>query len=161
MLSLLKGIFCGRENVSSRTMQAAKTLCEISGWSLTNLKIHKMLYIANRVFYGRHGRQLVDSSFEAWDYGPVLPDVYQECKMYGSKPVREAFLLSRSFGDGEEMDMLREAYSILKSKTGGQLVSMTHSDNGAWARVYRPGIRGIVIPDEFIKEEYDAIKSRN
>ncbi len=138
------------------TLKAAKTLCEISDWSLTNLKLQKILYVANRVHLGRTGQQLVDSPFEAWDFGPVSPEVYKECKMYGNKPIRHGFLLVNSHKQGPEYDILSEVYEILKDKTGGQLVNMTHRNGGAWASVYKPGAKGIIIPKELIEEEYNA-----
>lgn len=141
-----------------KTLKAAKTLCELSDWSLSNLRLQKILYIANRVHLGRSGKQLVDSPFEAWDYGPVSPEVYKECKMYGSKPVKHGFLLVNSYKEGEEYERLSEAYSILKDISGGQLVNMTHANGGAWAQVYRPGVKGIKIPVELIEEEFNAVR---
>lgn len=53
--------------------EAAKKICELSNWTLCNLKLQKLLYLCQLVHLGRHSIPLMDEIFEAWDYGPVLP----------------------------------------------------------------------------------------
>jgi uncharacterized phage-associated protein len=93
--------------------------------------------------------------FEAWDYGPVIPAVYRECKAYGNGPVRQAFLLSRPFEAGtDERSIIEEVYNVLKDKSAAQLVAMTHIRNGAWANSYMSGHTGMIISDQEIRNEY-------
>lgn len=143
--------------MTTSSKRAAKTLCEISGWSLTNLQIQKILYLANRAYLGRYNTPLIEEDFEAWDYGPVLPDIYRECNVFGNKPVWSAFFGVKPYENDEKRALLEEAYEKLKNKTGGQLVSMTHRDDGAWEKVYEPGAVGIKIPRSLIEEEYEQI----
>lgn len=141
-----------------KSMRAAKTLCELSEWSLTNLEVQKILYLANRSYLGRTGNQLVDHPFEAWDYGPVLPPVYHECKMYGNKPVKGGFYSYQSLSEGPEKEAILSAYEALKNKTGAELVALTHQPGGAWSRVYSPGTKKQTISVNLIGEEYDALE---
>mgnify|MGYP006283548483 CR=1 FL=1 len=70
-------------------LSAAKRLAARSGWTLSNLELQKILYLAHMVHLGRtDGAPLVHGLFEAWDYGPVHPDLYHRVKIFGSSPVK-------------------------------------------------------------------------
>ncbi|RWO77206.1 type II toxin-antitoxin system antitoxin SocA domain-containing protein [Mesorhizobium sp.] len=62
-------------------LSAAKHLAKQSGWSLSNLELQKILYLAHMFYLGRTGEPLVSGHFEAWDYGPVHPDLYHRVKV--------------------------------------------------------------------------------
>jgi hypothetical protein len=123
--------------MAARVDSVAKYICAKSGWTVSNLQLQKLLYMAQMVHMGRNGgRRLFDGTFQAWDYGPVEPNVYHKLKRYGSSPVGDAFFDALSFEDGE-------------------LVDITHWPSGAWAKVYVPKAKSIVIPDAAIAEEYN------
>ena len=133
---------------------AARKLCERSDWMLTNLELQKMLYLAQMVFMGQNnGERLFNGIFEAWDYGPVVPDVYSQVRAFGSAPIKNVFHVAGSISDDARRTMLEQAYDQLSTKTAGQLVNITHWSKGAWAKNYRPGVKGIIIPDEDILRE--------
>ncbi|WP_209018555.1 Panacea domain-containing protein [Endobacterium cereale] len=133
---------------------AAKHLCEISGWRLSNLQLQKLLYLADMNFVGATGERLVDEDFEAWDYGPVLPSLYHRCKSFGSKSVPDVFWGVGSIAGRPEAEMLDTAWENLKSQSPGQLVENTHWDQGAWAKRYVPGAKGVKIATGDMIEEY-------
>jgi len=135
-------------------LAAARHMCRRSDWTLTNLEIQKMLYLAQMMYLGKNRERLLNSSFEAWDYGPVIPAVYGQVKTFGSGPIRNIFHGVGDVRDEDRATMLDEAYDQLSQKTAGQLVNITHWSGGAWARNYRPGVKGIVIPDAHILDEY-------
>ncbi len=140
---------------------AAKYICDRGNWSVTNLQLHKIMYIAHMIHMGQHsGARLINSSFEAWDYGPVEPHIYHKVKMFGSNPVENVFYFVRDVSSCAETATLDEACSKLLAKKPGELVAMTHWDKGAWARNYRPGVRGIKIPDADILAEYAALYNK-
>lgn len=136
-------------------LTAARHMCERSDWSLTNLKLQKMLYLAQMMHLGSTGERLLNGSFEAWDYGPVLPSVYSEVKAFGGGAIRYMFG-GGTVSDDERAEFLADAYAQLSQRTAGQLVNITHWSGGAWAKNYRPGAKGIVIPDADIIQEYQA-----
>lgn len=137
-------------------LTAARYMCERSEWTLTNLKLQKMLYLAQMLYMGEHHERLLNGTFEAWDYGPVLPEVYREVKPYGSGPIRSMFFGRAIVDDEDRKKTLDDAYDQLAPKTAGQLVNITHWSGGAWAKNYVAGSRGIAIPDADIIREYDA-----
>lgn len=138
------------------SLTAARYMCERSDWTLTNLKLQKMLYLAQMLHLGTTEERLLNGTFEAWDYGPVLPSVYKEVKTFGGGPIRYMYVGSDKIPDDQRRKMLDDAYVQLSQKTAGQLVNITHWSGGAWAKNYKSGARGIVIPDADIIAEYQA-----
>lgn len=139
-------------------LSAAKELARLSNWSLTNLQLQKILYLAHMVYmYQNEGAPLIVEGFQAWDYGPVQPSVYHRAKIYGAAPVGSIFLdVSNIDGDSKEAAILKQAYSELSGLTGGQLVHATHKKGGAWDKNYEPGRRNHPIPNDQILEEYKS-----
>lgn len=136
---------------------AARATCELRDWQVSNLEVQKILYLAHMVSLGRSGgaAPLINANFEAWDYGPVVPALYHRMKAFGSKPVRDVFQEYPLPGAGEpEVQILNEVSRDLRERTPGQLVAMTHWEEGAWAKHYAPSRRGTVIPNVDILEEY-------
>lgn len=134
---------------------AAKRLAERSGWTLTNLEIQKILYLAHMFYLGRTGGEpLVAGEFEAWDYGPVLPSLYHKIKIYGSEPVGNVFHSVPDIPSGAEAQIIDEAYDNLGKVGASRLVKATHRLGGAWDRHYRRGERHCVMPNADILAEY-------
>ena len=102
-----------------------------------------------------NGRPLVTEPFEAWDFGPVIPEVYHHVKGFGSGPIRNVFhWIDPVDQSSDEFATLKEAAEGTKFKSAAQLVANTHWHNGAWARVYKPRMAGVIIPNSIILEEY-------
>lgn len=119
---------------------AAKYICEAGNWRVTNLQLQKILYLAQMVHLGRTGRKLVDVEFEAWDYGPVAPELYHRMKGFGAEAIPEAVFWAAEAAIGsDEEATLRDACLSLIGKTGGELIRNTHWSGGAWSKKYIPG----------------------
>lgn len=137
-------------------LQAAKLACSTSGWTLTNLQLQKILYIAHMLHTGRHGEPLVgDEAFEAWGYGPVLPVVYQHASAFGDRPIKNVFHRVPDVPWGSpEHQIIVDAVERLSRMNPYRLVEITHEPVGAWHRNYFPGVKGIDIPQEDVMAEY-------
>jgi len=147
----------GQHLMPVSAISAAQKLCELSEWSLTNLKLQKSLYIAQMLHIGRYGveNSLLKDAFEAWDLGPVVPSLYHRVKIFGSLRIKNIFCDETESLDERAMECLEETFTATQGKTAAQLVAITHWEKGAWASHYEPNVRGIVIPNEDIKKEYD------
>ena len=76
-------------------MVAAKTLCEISDWSLSNVRLQKILYFAHRRFLGETGRPLVKGPFMRYPYGPVIEEIHRHVKkIWETCHIRRSFWCS-------------------------------------------------------------------
>jgi len=140
--------------MSVSVFSAARHLCDASAWTLSNLKLQKILYLAHMVHLGEHGGPLIHEGFEAWNYGPVSPDLYRRVKAFGSEPVRNVFHGYPAPPEGSAAAAMDEVYAQVGNWTAGQLVRVTHRKNGAWDKTYIPGALGIPIPDALILQEY-------
>jgi uncharacterized phage-associated protein len=133
----------------------ARTLGRLSGWSLSNLELQKIAYMAEMIYLGRTGgRRLINEDFEAWDNGPVVPELYHKAKAFGSRPVRDVFTAPELAPGTPEYQAVLDAYNLLRDRNPGQLVAMTHRRTGAWASRYTPGVKGVKIPKQLMLEEY-------
>lgn len=137
-------------------MSAARYLCDACDWKISNLELQKMLYIAQMLHLGATGKRLCDTTFEAWDYGPVSRELYGKVKAFGSNPIRDVFLGAPSVSDSLERDTLDAVARHFRSMSSAKLVAMTHWEKGAWYKNYQPGAKGIVIPDDDIIDEHRA-----
>lgn len=144
--------------MAARLDSVCKVICERGGWGVTNLQLQKMLYMTQMGYMGLHsGARLADAEFEAWDYGPVEPNLYRKVRMFGSSPVQNVFFQARPFKpDDERLEFIVNATDRLLKLRPGDLVDITHWSKGAWAKSYVPGTKGIKIPDKDILEEYNA-----
>ena len=143
-------------------LSAAKRLAHQSGWTLSNLELQKILYLAHMFYLGRNnGEPLVSGHFEAWDYGPVHPDLYHRVKVFGSDPVENIFHDVDEPENSPEQKILDEAFATLGNAGPGRLVNATHRVNGAWDKHYKPGARHCVIPNRDVLTEYRELDNAN
>src|SRR5262245_37828410 len=93
------------------TFSAARRICEIGRWSVTNLQLQKILYMAHMVHLGRPNTRalpLINDAFEAWDFGPVQPRLYHKVKIFGDRPIQDIFLSAPDLQPSTERDVLSE-----------------------------------------------------
>ena len=140
-------------------LSAAKYIGQLSSWSKTNLELQKIIYIAHMFHLGKHGSPLVYGNFEAWNLGPVHPELYRKTKIFGNKPVLDIFTVERLHNETIEAITLRNTFDEISGFSGSRLVAITHWEGGAWAKNYEPGY-GIEISNEEIIEEYEKRKER-
>lgn len=143
--------------MTTSIMQVARTLGGIANWSLSNLEMQKIAYIAEMIHLGRTGVPLIWEDWQAWDYGPVQPDLYHKAKVYGNSSVRDIFSAAPLSPATSEYRAIQDAYDSMQKMTPGQMVAVTHRPGGAWATHYRPNRRGVGIPKHDIKAEYATL----
>ncbi|MBQ2173756.1 MAG: DUF4065 domain-containing protein [Alphaproteobacteria bacterium] len=71
----------------------AKTVCELAGWNLSHLKLQKILYILQMFYLGENGKPLFYANFEAWDFGPVEPNLYKKLMNAGADNIPRWFFI--------------------------------------------------------------------
>lgn len=138
------------------TQAAAKKICQLGNWKVSNLKLQKILYLAHQVYLGRNnGEPMIDGMFEAWDYGPVVPSLYHDVKMFGKDAIQDVFFLAGDEEKSPEGMYLEEACHKLLPLSAAQLVAATHIKGGAWDLCYSHGYSNTIIPNEKILKEYN------
>ena len=125
--------------------------CIKDGYPISNLQLQKILYYIQKDFLKRDHLAFQDN-IEAWQFGPVVPNVYYHYCGYGAMPIissRESFDINQK--DLSDVDCIVEQKRKLRP---WELVAETHKENGAWAQIYRNGLGNhMVIPLELIKAE--------
>ena len=136
-------------------LSAAKRLGETSGWILTNLHMQKMCYIAHMSYLGKTNEPLVSGDFEAWDYGPVHPELYHFLKGFGRYPVKASAFVSI---DSIPEDCLECKYldAAVEQLDRHKLIQITHWKRGAWSKVYLSPVENGIITKSDILNEYNA-----
>ena len=103
---------------------------------ITNLKLNKLVYYTQVESLRCYGEALFCDDIEAWQYGPVVPEVYSVYKRFGRERIpREAAVdLLPKYAE-EIVCTVASTYGKL---TAFDLVSLSHRTGGAWERVYTP-----------------------
>ena len=109
---------------------------------LSNLKLQKILYFVWKEYYAQKEEHLFEDYFFAWQFGPVVPDVYYDYFMFGASPIVAGLL--EDFDDSiiEEKDkaLIDEVLDKYAKESVFKLVNITHKAGAAWDRTYRNGI---------------------
>lgn len=118
---------------------------------ISNLQLQKILYYIQRDFLNRDDIAFPDS-IEAWQFGPVVPNVYYHYCGYGAMPISincDAPELSEF--DKIIVDKIVEEKRLLDP---WDMVRETHKPDGAWAKIYQNGSGNhCTIPTQLIKAE--------
>ena len=64
---------------------AILSIAEDAGIRVSNLALNKILFFAHGWHLAIHDPPLVDLPFEAWQFGPVHPQIYRQLKRLGHK----------------------------------------------------------------------------
>lgn len=136
-------------------------LAEANGDPLTPMQLLKLVYIAHGWMLGLTGRPLIRERVEAWQYGPVIPDLYAHVRSYRGAPITSQIRTIFSDDlDNEEASIVEQVYKAYKRFTGMQLSRMTHAAGTPWALTYEPGSFGKVIPVDLIEDHYRQLAER-
>lgn len=125
--------------------------------NMTNLRIQKLLFLAQGWALARYDKLLFADNIEAWDFGPVVPQIYQRLKTSGSDKIKGVMDddYASHFSEQEAMlliDVLN-AYDIYS--TSG-LVSLTHQRGTPWEKVYVKG-KNNIIPTDSIRDYFKTL----
>ena len=119
---------------------------------ITNLRLQKLLYFVQAKVLVETGEPCFEDEMEAWDYGPVVPAVYNEYSKYHSRPIETTDTIPLS--DANVVKNIDEVIDYLGDTETFELVQITHSQT-PWIVARQRG-RGAVISKESIKEFFEA-----
>lgn len=128
--------------------------------NLTNLKLQKILFFINGMYYASRSDVLFEQEMRAWKYGPIIPEIYYEFKRFGSGSLNQT--KSCIFDDPEAQDasvleispkhdeynVIDVACRLLLTKSASDLVNMSHGDDSPWHRFYHNKALGDIIKFE-------------
>lgn len=143
----------------SRAVAVAKQILANAtqlGMTLTPMQLLKLVYVAQGWMLGKHGRALFPESVEAWQYGPVVPSVYQATKRYGSGSVVQIDAPYEQFTSDEMaiMDFVTKNYG---RASGVTLSAATHQPGTPWYETWASAPRSSPISNDLIQKFYESI----
>ncbi|HCR3195042.1 TPA: DUF4065 domain-containing protein [Morganella morganii] len=129
---------------------------------LTPMKLQKLMFYAQSWSLRLTDKALIDDFFAKWQYGPVIPSLYHEVKMYGAGKITSKisnveydgtnlFSVQPMVPESDEhvnalISKIIEVYGALR---GTQLSYLTHLPETAWHKANKDGLD--VIPNELLK----------
>lgn len=123
--------------------------CNQRGKTISNLKLQKILYFVQAEFLVSQGKPCFRERIEAWDFGPVIPDVYHRYKVYGSASIPSVRDENYCPFDREDKALADGIIDECAKYSASTLVEITHRQS-PWRTAYHQ-YSGAVISNESIK----------
>jgi uncharacterized phage-associated protein len=95
---------------------------------LSNLKLQKLLYYAQGLNLSLGNGPLFHNDIEAWQYGPVVPEIYHQYKIYGRGGIMPDEQFDPNTIDEDTRDFLDEIYNIFGQFSAIRLMEISHDD---------------------------------
>ncbi|MCW2380992.1 MULTISPECIES: Panacea domain-containing protein [unclassified Sphingobium] len=109
---------------------------------VTPMKLQKLLYYCHSDFLLLTGGELLSEEFEAWQYGPVLGEVFQEFKIFSSHPITKRAsrfdpisatrVQSKAADLGPNRDVVKAIFHSYAHLSASALSRMSHIESGPW-----------------------------
>lgn len=108
--------------------------------NLTPMKLQKLMFFAQSWYLKSNNSPLFEGYFERWQYGPVLPEIYHEFKVFGAKSISSfgysmwSELQTVPSNDKQVIEFLEQIIETYGNYSGTQLSWMTHQPETAWSK---------------------------
>jgi len=126
---------------------------ESVGDGITNLKLQKLVYYAQGYHLALHGTPLFRERIEAWEHGPVVPELYRQYKQWGSGHLPPPAHFDPDGYDRAAAQLLDEVYDVFGQYSAWKLRNMTHEDR-PWIDAYQNGERNRVISHAALRDYF-------
>jgi uncharacterized phage-associated protein len=138
-------------NVAQRFLNLAKA----DGKQLTNLHLQKLVFFAHGVHLaGFNDVPLIDEPVKAWNFGPVIPHLYEKLRVYGKGTVTDELVPANDLALSDTEDRAIQAtWRAYGKHSSSQLVNISHLPGTPWHQVWEENKFGI-IPDKVIGDYY-------
>jgi uncharacterized phage-associated protein len=122
---------------------------------ITNLKLQKVLYFAQAYYLAKIGKPLFRENIEAWEYGPVVPEVYRKFRSNKSNPIicKE----DESSLSDEDKETLKKVWGTFGGYSASKLVDIAHA-HIPWQEASKSTSK--VISHKAIKEYYAPLLNK-
>jgi uncharacterized phage-associated protein len=157
--------------LSPYTARAVANFFLEAGWDegapVEAMKLQKLVYIAHGWSLAILGKPLIQEQMQAWEHGPVVPDLYHHFKHFGGEPIDHYAKGDRERGpqvanwDSETRNLLKKVWGEYGRSTGSELRSLTHEPGSPWDWVKKASAgripRGTTIPNRVIGDHYRSL----
>lgn len=138
-------------NVGNVFLEKAKSC----GSTVDPLKLQKLVFMAHGWKLAFTGEPLINEAFEAWRYGPVVPELYREFKEFKDGPIRRPSRTPSEQLSRNARDVIDQVWKMYRESSALELSRLTHEPGSAWSQTYESSIWGSrPIPNALIREEF-------
>ena len=110
--------------------------CNEKDYIISNLKLQKILYFIQAEFLVYTNNPCFKEKIEAWDFGPVVPEVYQAFKIYGSAHIPGLTNINNINIAASDATLIDEIVSECSNYSASELVEITHNQM-PWLDAYK------------------------
>jgi len=119
---------------------------------LTNMQLQKMVYIAHGFSLALRDTKLYYEYTRAWNFGPVVPELYEKLREHDSNQVKNKISSSPEEEiDKDSSEIIEEVYKNYKQYSGPQLSGLTHQKNTPWSKTWESNKYGVIPADDIYK----------
>lgn len=133
------------------------------GIVLSPMKLLKLVYLCEgyNLAY-RDGESLIKEEVQAWQYGPVIPDLYHATKHFRSSPVTSIVAPHGESLSADQASVVDAVFNAYKNYSAVQLSDITHRPGTPWSKTWEQGNghRNLVIPTAEIHDHYRGLISQ-
>ena len=122
---------------------------------ITNLKLQKILYFAQAYYIAKLGKPLFTEKLEAWEYGPVVPEVYRKLKRNGSKPI--ILEKDKSNLSEDDKEVLQKVWDSFGGYSASRLVGIVHAHT-PWKEAFVSDNK--IISHKALKDYYSPLLNK-
>ena len=147
---------------------------------LTPMQIQKLVYFAHGWHLAFDQGPLSAEHAQAWQWGPVFPEVYHAVKRWGGGPIGASISVKRAvlIGDDYQLEqttptiaetdpfapkLIERVWVVYRDMSGPALSQLSHTPDGPWhqTRTESRGERGVDIPDALVHDYFKNKLSAN
>lgn len=96
---------------------------------VSNMKLQKLLYYAQGWTMAFMSKPLIDEDFYKWNFGPVIPEIYNVFKENGGEPILCTSSKGKLIEDNSTLDFLNWIWSVYGDYTGIELSNLSHNES--------------------------------
>ena len=131
-------------------------------YGVSNLKLQKLLYFVQAFFLINDCPPCFDEKIEAWDFGPVVPEVYREYKRFGGMDIptidyyvkfdkKNIWNTERIYYEdiisNDDKEMIQAVVDKFAHCSATFLVNLTHNQD-SWINAYVNGQRNEITKED-------------
>lgn len=141
--------------------------------SLTHMQLQKLVYLAHGWNLAILAQPLIEEHVEAWEFGPVVRNLYDALRDYGRRPITRLIRWGDDTpfpsDDGaparepiapEEKRLIDRVWELYGGFEAFKLSALTHADDSPWSAVYAKGKKNGVIANESIRQYFAHLITR-
>lgn len=150
-------MFARKPAMATRSLAAAQYIVTKSRPAVTPMRLLKLLYVAHGYSLALNRQPLLDESIQAWQYGPIVPSVYDAVRKYRSKQVESLGSIGECPLSEEDRLVLDKVLATYQHVNAIQLSAAMHQPGTPWSTTWGMDEQNAPISNDLIMDFYQHI----